>query len=198
MATKVRGKTRRILGCATLTGGILVVLFWVVYLTKAVDLGQHDVTVSGFEGAFPLADAAFAAVLFAASWTLLKGKPGGAFLLAVAGAMSLYLGLLDVTFYAQQGYYWPITAEAVLGIVVNVLCIGGGILALWHGWKFWARAARASALYARERQRRLRKETIQERGQPSEGKQHRPVADRGAYDHYGRLHARILVESGAW
>jgi hypothetical protein len=178
------------LGYATLAGGILVVLFWVAYFTNSIDLGQHDVIVGAFEGAFPVADAAFAAVLFASAWTLLKGKPGGAFLLVVAGAMSLYLGLLDVTFYARQGHYWPMSGEAVVGIIVNVLCIGGGLLALWHGWKFFARAARVSALQATERRRESRQRHSRERSHP--------IAARLASTTNEKLHARILFESGAW
>jgi hypothetical protein len=55
--------------------------------------------------------------------------------------MSLYLALLDLTFYSRQGLY---TADAgsVLELIVNGLCLGGGLLGLRCGWTLWtARAA---------------------------------------------------------
>jgi hypothetical protein len=136
MSTSFRTDTRRLMGWATFAGGSFVVLFWILYFTRAVDLGQHDRMVNAFESAFPIADAVFAAALFAASVALLRGNRLGPFFLVVAGAMSLYLGIIDATFYAAQGHYYPISTEGVVGLVINVLCIGGGALALWRGSKW--------------------------------------------------------------
>jgi len=129
------------MGWATFAGGCFVVLFWTLYFSGAIDLGQQNEMVSSFESAFPVADLLFAVVLFAASGTLLRGRRHGPYFLVAAGAMSLYLGIIDATFYAGQGGYYPITTEGIVGLVVNALCIGGGGLALWFGSKFWVGAS---------------------------------------------------------
>lgn len=128
---------RRLLGWTTLTGGALVLLFWVLYLSRAVDLGQDDPLVRNFESAFPLADAVFAAALFAAAYHLLKGQRPGPFFLVIAGAMSLYLGILDTTFYVGHGILSKIGLDDSIGLSIDALCIGGGIVALRFGWRCW-------------------------------------------------------------
>jgi len=130
----------RPMGWATFAGGCFVVLFWTFYFSGAIDLGQQDEIVSAFESAFPVADLLFAVVLFAASVTLLRRRRHGPYYLVAAGAMSLYLGIIDATFYASQGGYYPITTDGIVGLVVNALCIVGGGLALWCGSKFWVGA----------------------------------------------------------
>lgn len=126
------------MGWATLVGGVFVLLFWTLYFTGAAELGQDHPIVAEFESAFPIADAFFCVVLFAAAYTLFKGKAAGAFLLAAAGSVSLYLGILDATFYARQGHYSPITGTALVELAVNAFCVGGGALALWFAWRFMA------------------------------------------------------------
>jgi hypothetical protein len=129
---------QRLLGWMTLSGGVFVLLFWVLYFSRAVDLGQHDPLIHAFESAFPLADSVFAAVLFAAAYHLLKGKRSGQFFLVVAGSMSLYLGVLDTTFYVSHGIFSPFGIDALVGLTVNALCIGGGVIALYFGWRYWS------------------------------------------------------------
>lgn len=145
-----RGRLR-ILGWLTLAGGSLVLLFWALYFSRAIDLGQSDPLVHAFESAFPVADGLFAAALFAAAYHLLRGRRQGPFFLVIAGSMSLYLGVLDTTFYVGQGILSPLDLDGALGLTVNTLCIGGGILALRSGWRHWNAPVRAgSAAEARE------------------------------------------------
>ncbi len=136
MSRENRKDLRRTMGWATLVGGAFVLLFWTLYLTRWVDLGQADPLVGTFESAFPIADAVFCALLFAASYALLKRRKAGPFLLAGAGAISLYLGILDATFYARLGHYSSLTADALIEMAVNLFCIAGGAIALWLGWRF--------------------------------------------------------------
>lgn len=135
-----RGSKRdrqRLLGWMTLLGGVFVLLFWALYFSRAVDLGQHDPAIHAFESAFPLADAVFAVVLFTAAYHLLKGKRTGWFFLVVAGSMSLYLGVLDTTFYVSHGIFSAVDVDALVGLSVNAFCIGGGMIALRFGWRSW-------------------------------------------------------------
>ncbi|MGD8867886.1 MAG: hypothetical protein PVI01_09650 [Gemmatimonadales bacterium] len=142
----------RILGWVTLAGGSLVLLFWVLYFSRAIDVGQADPLVHAFEAAFPVADGLFAAALFAAAYHLLRCRRPGPFFLVIAGSMSLYLGVLDTTFYIRHGVLSPLDLDSAIGLTVNALCIGGGILALRIGWRHWNAAARPrSAAEAGER-----------------------------------------------
>jgi hypothetical protein len=136
MSVGITRDSRRVLGWITLAGGTFVLLYWALYFTRAVDLGQDDQFVNAFESAFPIADAVFAAALFAASYSLLKRRWPGPFFLVAAGSISLYLGILDTTFYVGRGISFPIDSEALLGLTINGMCIVGGIGALFIGWRY--------------------------------------------------------------
>ena len=136
----VRLDVRTVLGWTTLAAGALVLLFWALYFTEPAVLGRDDPLKTTFEGAFPLADLAFAGALLGTGVLFLRSHPGAPFLLVVAAAMSLYLGILDVTFYASHGFYTPLTPDAVTELVINFLCIGGGTFGLRAGWGLWRSA----------------------------------------------------------
>ena len=137
--TEVRRKMERRAGRVVLAGGCAVAAFWILFFTGVVDGGSDGSVVHEFEMAFPLADAVFAGALFTAGITLLRGLPAGPFFLVAAGAMSIYLGLLDVTFYGRQGVYFPISGAGLFELALNTACIGGGAYALRHGWRLWQR-----------------------------------------------------------
>ncbi|MFQ6044767.1 MAG: hypothetical protein ACE5PT_00220 [Gemmatimonadales bacterium] len=137
VAEPARRRIERAAGWAALLGGWLVTLFWVLYLTGLANLGQNEPELASFEQAFPVADAVWAAILFTAGISLLNKRPAGAFCFVIAGSMSVYLGLLDLTFYARQGFYTSLTAEAVTQLFVTGGCIGGGTLGLGLGWRLW-------------------------------------------------------------
>ena len=117
----------------SLLGGSLVVLFWALYFTEVVDLGQQDPLVRAFESAFPIADALFAGLLFTAGVLLLNGNGSGPLFLAGAGSVSVYLGIIDVTIYGRHGLYHPLDGSGAIEVTVNALCIVGGALSLVYG-----------------------------------------------------------------
>jgi hypothetical protein len=82
----------------------------------------------------------FAAALIATGVLLVKRHASAPFFLVIAASMSLYLGMLDVTFYTRHGLYTPLTADAASEIVINVLCIVGGLVGLNAGWRLWRAA----------------------------------------------------------
>jgi hypothetical protein len=136
----VRLEPRILLGWTTLAAGAFVLLFWTIYFTAPAVLGQDDPLKATFEGAFPLADLTFAGALLGTGVLFLRRHPGAPFLLVVAAAMSVYLGILDVTFYAGHGFYTPLTSDAVTELGINALCIGCGALGLRAGWQLWRAA----------------------------------------------------------
>jgi hypothetical protein len=130
-------RARAVTGWAALGGGMAVLAFWVVYFTSSADLGDGNPTVGHFEAAFLIADGVFALILLAAGVELLRRRPFGTFLLVAGAAMSIYLGLLDVTFYSRQGLYSPLTASAAFELLVNGLCLAGGLFGLRWAWHLW-------------------------------------------------------------
>ena len=130
-----RLESRTVLAWTTLVAGALVVLFWAAWFSDAAALGQEDPLKAGFEAAFPLADLLFAGMLIVTGVLFLLRRESAAFFLIAAASMSLYLGILDVTFYARHGLYAPLTADAVTELAINALCIGGGIFGLRAAWQ---------------------------------------------------------------
>jgi hypothetical protein len=132
------GQSQRFAGWITLLGGLLIFLFWALYFSGAIALGQDDPKASEFEAAFPVADAILGITLIAAGLCLLRRRLPGPFLLVAAAAMTLYLGILDLTFYARQGLYLPINSDTLTTFAISGLCVGGGLLGLRLGWLLWS------------------------------------------------------------
>lgn len=132
-----RLEPRAVLAWTTLVAGALVLLFWALYFTEAATLGQQDPLTATFEAAFPLADLVFAGALIATGVLFLKRHESAPFFLVIAAAQSLYLGILDSTFYARHGLYLPLTADSLTEIAINALCVGGGVFGLKAGWRIW-------------------------------------------------------------
>jgi hypothetical protein len=141
MLNRLVEKAQRLLPYIAFGGGCLNVLFWVLYFANVIVLSEESESlVKGYESAFPFADALLGVLLMLAGIGLLKKRYYGTFFLIAAASMAVYLGVLDITFYGRQGMYFPLTASTVFAMFVNVSCIGGGLLGLWFGWKFWSRA----------------------------------------------------------
>lgn len=121
---------------AAFGGTGLLILFWTLYFARVISHAADPVTAQ-FESAFPLADGFLAAMLLIAGVGLLRGRPIGLFSLIGAAAMTLYLGLLDLTFYANQGFFISTNPDAVFQGVITLCCLGGGFLGLLFGWKLW-------------------------------------------------------------
>jgi hypothetical protein len=133
-----RLEPRAVLAWTTLVAGALVLLFWALYFTEAATLGQQDPLRANFEAAFPLADLVFTGALIATGVLFLKRHESAPFFLVAAASMSLYLGVLDATFYARHGLYLPLNSDSATEIVINALCIGGGAFGLKAGWQLWS------------------------------------------------------------
>ena len=129
-----RLEARTALAWTTLVAGGMVLLFWAAYFSDAAALGQADSLKAGFETAFPLADLVFAGMLIATGVLFLLRRESAVFFLIAAASMSLYLGILDVTFYARHGLYAP-TPDGMTEMAINVLCIGGGVFGLRTAWQ---------------------------------------------------------------
>lgn len=136
--SKIRARdARRPLGWVMLGGGGLVVTFWILYLGGVMDLGQQDPLVSEFEAAFVLADTVLGLALLSAGALLLRRDPPGLYVMVIAASMALYLGLLDLAFYARQGLYDVLSAASLFELGLNLICIVGGAICLRVGARLW-------------------------------------------------------------
>ncbi len=124
-------------GVVALGGGIAVIAYWTLFFSGAIEGAPPGGLVHEFELAFPVADTLLAATAIAAGVALLRRARQGVFLLAAAGAMSLYLGVLDMSFYTRQGLYWPPSAAGGFEFVVNAICVFGGAFGLRMSWRMW-------------------------------------------------------------
>lgn len=121
-----------------LAGAAFLTFFWILYFTgKFSPGGNEDPIVSGFESAFPVADAIFALSLLGAGIGILRKKPIGTFSLIIAGSISLYLGILDVSFYCHTGAYSSLNISSLFCLFLNSFCIIGGLFALTISWQLW-------------------------------------------------------------
>lgn len=141
-AMEMRRAIERRAGCVVLGGGLALIAFWALFFAGLVDGGPEAGVLHEFEMAFPVADAVFAGILFTAAVALFRGRPAGTFFLVASGAMSLYLGILDLTFYGGQGFYYPVSASGLFELAVNAACVAGGAYALHRGWWLWREATR--------------------------------------------------------
>jgi len=136
------GGVRNALGMVMLGGGALMLVYWTLYLTGIVDLGQSDPVVASFESAFLLADTLLGVLLLAAGWSLLAGRRSGPYLMTVAAAMSVYLGLLDLAFYARLGMLSSLSAASLFELSLVSTCVVGGSICLAYGWKLFTSVVR--------------------------------------------------------
>jgi hypothetical protein len=138
MSNRVFKHSLRVVPYLALTGAGMVLLFWVLYFTGAYVPGESDdPIIDGFESAFPAADAILALSLIGAAIGILRKKSSGPFFLVAAGSMSVYLGILDISFYCQTPVYGEVDLSSMFCIFINVACIGGGIFALVLSWQLW-------------------------------------------------------------
>jgi hypothetical protein len=128
---------RKVAGWSTMFGGLCVLTFWILYFASEATLGHDNSGVARFEAAFLVADVLFAGMLLTSGFGLLRRKACGGFCLVAAASMSVYLALLDLTFYSREGLYFPLSSSALLELIVNGLCLVGGVLGLRWGWLIW-------------------------------------------------------------
>jgi hypothetical protein len=127
-------------GWACFSGGALILAFWGIQLSGALETGTADARIGVFESAFPVADGVLGAALVASGIALFRGRPAASPLLVAAAAMTLYLGLLDVTFFSGHGLYLPLSGATAFELMINLACLAGGATGLRVGWRLWREA----------------------------------------------------------
>ena len=137
----IRVKTRKVIpviAVMELAVAFGIIAFWVVFFsTDMVNIEDSRLkeVYLAFETAFPVADFYLAIMLIIGGVGLLKRKLYGTVFSFMGGASLIFLGLLDVSFNAQQGIYSLGVEEAVMNVFINSLCIGFGTYLVRSVWK---------------------------------------------------------------
>ena len=128
-------KTAAILELALAVG---IVFFWIAFFTTDLisfnDPHLEEIYLA-FESAFPVPDIYLSLVLTIGGIGLLKKKSYGSLFSLMGGASLIFLGLLDISFNIQHGIYLIGVGEGILNILINLLCLGGGIFLVLTIWK---------------------------------------------------------------
>jgi hypothetical protein len=128
----------RLLPPLLFAGAAVNFLFWTLYFLGIIELTEDgNQLVQAFETAFPYGDALLGISLVAAGVGIMREEFYGRFFLTVSAAMALYLGILDVSFYASNGFYLPLSSGKVILICINTICVAGGSFGLFASWRQW-------------------------------------------------------------
>ena len=114
-------------------------LFWVTFFADVeVQRGGYLASRSdawfAWEISFPLADGWMAATAILAAVGLWRIRPSGLLFGLVSGGAMVFLGLMDVLFFLQNGLYLPLTGEVAIELFIHLWTVALGLLAIAYVW----------------------------------------------------------------
>jgi hypothetical protein len=112
--------------------------YWFVWFVVDRDLlaSSHSDSYYAFENAFPVADAWMVVSGAAASVALVRRRASALFWTIATGAISVYLGLLDVLFNLENDIYRSADSGGVLlEIAINLLTLVLGTVGMVWAWR---------------------------------------------------------------
>jgi len=118
-------------------GVVATIAYWVIWFGVNRDwlASAHTDSYYAFENSFPVADAWMTLAGLGATVALLRRRASALLWSLAAGAISVYLGLLDVLFDLENGIYRaPDTGGVIVEIVINVLTLSMGVVVLVWAW----------------------------------------------------------------
>ena len=119
-----------------------IILFWVIFFA---DLdAQRESTFAlqseawfAWELSFPLADAWVALTALLGAIGLWRMRPTGLLFGLVSGGAMVFLGLIDLLFFLQNGLYLPMNAEVAIELLIHLWVTGLGLFAIAIIWKHY-------------------------------------------------------------
>ncbi|MBC8253096.1 MAG: hypothetical protein H8E35_03595 [Ardenticatenia bacterium] len=119
------------------------ILFWVTFFAdleaqRGGYLASRCDTWFAWEMSFPLADGWMAATAILGAVGLWRMRPAGLLFGLVSGGAMVFLGLMDVLFFLQNGLYFPLTGEVVVELFIHIWAVAFGLFAIAC---IWARRA---------------------------------------------------------
>lgn len=115
--------------------------YWLAYFFVGVVQTADDAVYTGFENAFPLADAYMTAAYAAAAVLLLRGRALAVPVGIAAGSAMVFLGAMDTLFNLEHGKYADMTPEMAVETAINVVCFTFGPATMARLWRIRGRLA---------------------------------------------------------
>lgn len=114
-------------------------LFWAVFFAdleaqRAGYLASRAPAWFSWELSFPLADGWMALTAILAAVGLWRRRPAGLLFALVSGGAMVFLGLMDILFFLQNGLYLPLNAEVILELFIHLWTVAFGLLAIALVW----------------------------------------------------------------
>jgi len=137
--TSRQGKGLKIAAVLELVLAAGIVSFWIAYFSADMVKISDPVLKEkylAFESAFPVPDAYLSVVLVIGGIGLLRKKAYGRLFSLIGGASLIFLGLLDVSFNTLHGIYRLGFGEAVMNLIINLMCLGTGVFLIVVVWKY--------------------------------------------------------------
>jgi len=104
-----------------------LLLWWIIVFTLGMAPDQPPVGWLSYSRSFVLPDVLLSVLLFWAGILLLRGRPLGIRLSAVAAGALLFLGILDFSYNIQNGMYAGAIVDTILNAFINIWCAGLGL-----------------------------------------------------------------------
>ncbi|MBL7183364.1 MAG: hypothetical protein ISS50_02825 [Anaerolineae bacterium] len=115
------------------------ILFWVTFFAdleaqRGGYLASRCDAWFAWEMSFPLADAWMAVTAILGAVGLWRMRPAGLLFGQVSGSAMVFLGLMDVLFFLQNGLYLPLTGEVAVGLFIHIWTVAFGLFAIACIW----------------------------------------------------------------
>ena len=114
-------------------------LFWVTFFAdlevqRSGYLASRCDAWFAWEMSFPLADAWMAATAILGAVGLWRLRPTGLLFGLVSGGAMVFLGLIDVLFFLENGLYVPLTGEVAVELFIHIWTAAFGLFAIVYVW----------------------------------------------------------------
>ena len=115
------------------------ILFWITFFAdleaqRSGYLASRCDAWFAWEMSFPLADAWMAATAILGAVGLWRMRSTGLLFGLVSGGAMVFLGLMDVLFFLQNGLYAPLTGEVAIELFIHVWTVAIGLFAIACIW----------------------------------------------------------------
>jgi hypothetical protein len=134
-----RTTTLTVTAVLMLLTAIGIILFWVFFFSD-LDAQRESTFASqseawfAWELSFPLADGWVALTAIAGAIGLWRGRPTGLLFGLVSGGALVFLGLIDLLFFLENGLYLPMNAEAAIELLIHLWAMGFGLFTIVIIW----------------------------------------------------------------
>jgi len=128
-----------ITGVLMLLTAIGTLLFWATFFADLEAQGSGTLASRcdawfAWEMSFPLADLWMALTAILGAVGLWRMRPAGLLFGLVSGGAMVFLGLMDVLFFLENGLYFPLSGEVAIELFIHVWTVVFGLSAIATIW----------------------------------------------------------------